>query len=105
MPGATHSVIWTEPAVADLRGIYLWTADRANRDVALRLLQRIEEAAEKLTDYPRRGRPRDEIRPGLRSIPFERAAIIFYEAGENRVQIVRVIDGRRDLAAAIEEKA
>ena len=103
MPGATHSVIWTEPAVADLRGIYLWTADRANRDVALRFVQRIEGMAEQLIDYPRRGRPRDEIRPGLRSIPFERSVTIFYHVVGDDVQVVRVIPARRDIAAAIDE--
>ena len=104
MPGATHSVDWAEPAVADLRAIFLWATERADRDVALRFVQRIEEVAEKLSDYPRRGRTRDEIRPGLRSIPFERAAIIFYEVCDARVQIVRVIDGRRNLAAAFGEE-
>jgi toxin ParE1/3/4 len=103
MPSATRSVDWAEPAIADLRRIYLWTAERADRDVALRFVQRLEGAAAKLTDYPRRGRPRDEVRPGLRSIPFERAVTIFYDVVGDNVEVVRVIHARRDVTAAFDQ--
>jgi len=64
----THSVVWREQADADLDALYDWIAERSDPEVALRYVLRIEEAAETLADFPRRGRPRDEIRSGLRSI-------------------------------------
>lgn len=98
----THRVIWGEAAIADLRGIFHWTVDHADPEVALRFTQRIEAEAEKLAGFPNRGRPRDEIRPGLRSIPYARSITIFYSVDAREVQIVRVIHARRDLNAAFE---
>jgi len=55
-------------------------------------------------DFPRRGRGRDEIRPGLRSIPCARAFIVFYAIDENEVQIIRVLHARREIATAFEDE-
>lgn len=99
----THKVIWREEAIADLKAIYVSTADQANPDIALRFVQRIESAGEKLADYPDRGRRRDNIRPGMRSVPFRRAVTIFYAVDADEVQIVRVIHARRDAPAAFQD--
>ena len=95
-----HSVIWGEEATTDLRTIYLSAAEAATPEIALRFVQRIEAAAGKLADFPDRGRPRDAIRSGLRSIPMGRTVTIYYEVGIGQVQIVRVIHARRDIVAA-----
>jgi plasmid stabilization system protein ParE len=47
----THRVIWREQAVADLRAIFYSISDQADAEVALRFVQRIEAAGEKLTDF------------------------------------------------------
>jgi toxin ParE1/3/4 len=48
------------------------------------------------------GRRRDELRPGLRSWPHGRY-VIFYRLGEPGVQIVRVLEGERDLPVVLED--
>jgi len=55
-----------------------------------------------LDQFPNRGTPHDDVRPGLRSIPLRGAVTIFYAVKADEVQIVRVIHARRDLAAAFE---
>jgi plasmid stabilization system protein ParE len=57
-----------------------------------------------LPSSPNRGRPRDAIRSGLRSIPLGRTVTIYYEVGANEVQIVRVIHARRDAATAFADE-
>ena len=99
----THSVVWLEQADTDLDLIYQWIARHADPETALRFVLRIEEAGEKLGDFPGRGRPRTAIGPGLRSIPFERTATIFYTIAADEVRIVRVIHARRDAAGAFAE--
>jgi toxin ParE1/3/4 len=47
--------------------------------------------------HPQLGRPRPEIAEGARSLVIERW-IIFYRIVEDGVQIVRVVDGARDLS-------
>lgn len=95
-----HSVSWLEHADADLDALYEWIAEQSGSEVALRYVLRIAEAGERLADFPNRGSPRDTIRSGLRSIPFDRTATIYYEVGPSEVRIVRVIHARRDIASA-----
>jgi toxin ParE1/3/4 len=65
--------------------------------------QRIDQVVQKfelLSQYPLAGRQRDDILPALRSFPVDRL-LILYQIRQDRdreiVEIVRVIDGRRNL--------
>lgn len=49
-----------------------------------------------LAEQPLLGRSRDELAPGLRSLPFGRY-VIFYEVMPTGITIVRVLHGARDL--------
>ena len=99
----TYRVIWLERAVADLKAVYYPTAERADSKVALRFVQRIEAAGERLANFPNRGRPRTEIEPGLRSIPYGRSITIFYAIDGDEVRIVHVLHARRDAVAAFRD--
>lgn len=99
----THKVVWLERADLDLDAIYQWVADRSDPETALGFVLQIEEAAERLADFPNRGSPRNAIKEGLRSIPHARSVSIFYTVQLDQVRIVRVIHARRDLNAAFEE--
>jgi toxin ParE1/3/4 len=96
----THKVIWREAASADLDALYDWIANLGEPEIALRFTLRIEAACERLTDFPHRGTPREDINPGLRSIPFERTVTIFYLVEKTEVQIVHVLHGARDIVGA-----
>jgi toxin ParE1/3/4 len=66
------------------------------RGVADKLIRQIAAACRPLDRHPFAGRARDEIRPGLRS----RASgpyVIFYRVKDDVIEIVRILDGRRDL--------
>ena len=49
-----------------------------------------------LEDHPFAGRSRDEVRTGVRSIA-SRPHVIFYRVTDNTIEIIRVLDGRRDI--------
>jgi toxin ParE1/3/4 len=49
-----------------------------------------------LATFPERGRRRDDIVPGLRTIAFERRATIAYRVLKTHVEIVSVAYGGRD---------
>ena len=49
-------------------------------------------------EHPGIGPSRDELQPGLRSLPVG-SYLIFYRVMKDRVQVLRVIHGARDLAA------
>jgi len=78
-------------ARADLASIYAWLADRSDAAAAFAYVSRIEAACQRLIEFPRRGSPHDPLEPGLRSVPFERRATIYYRVTESAVEIVRVL--------------
>lgn len=51
-----------------------------------------------LAKEPMIGRARDELAPGLRSIPLGRY-VIFYQPIDNGIEVVRVLHGARDADA------
>jgi toxin ParE1/3/4 len=69
---------------------------------AARFILRLEEHCDLVARRPLIGRVRDEVRPGLRSIRYNRYAI-FYRLIEDGIEIVRVIHNARDLEQAMRE--
>lgn len=97
-------LVWRPQARHDLLEIYLSIGSN-NPAAAERLYARIESRAGMLAFHPRLGPRRPEIRRSAR-ILIEGAYLILYEIHPdeddgpvNTVEIVRVVDGRRDLAA------
>src|SRR4051812_27813941 len=97
MVGASRSVIWSSEARADLSDIWSYYAEVAGRQTADNVIRAIGQACLLLEDHPYGGRARDEIRPGLRSV-VARPHVVFYRVTmDESAEIVRVLDGRRDL--------
>jgi plasmid stabilization system protein ParE len=61
-------------------------------------LRDIQHAARNLCEFPYAGVKRDQIVPGIRSV-IVYPTVIFYRIGSVSIEIVRVVDGRRNLAA------
>ena len=83
-------------AEADLFGLYRYIAQEAGHEVAGAYIDRIEAACKALVTFPRRGTRRDEIRPGLRTMGFERRATIVFQVRRAEVMIVRIFYGGQD---------
>jgi toxin ParE1/3/4 len=93
----THRIILRPAAVEDLAAIYDWIADHANDETATAYRDRLLAACTRLADFPSRGSARDDVRPGLRTIAFERRAVIVYFVEESEVRIARILHHGRDL--------
>lgn len=63
-----YAIVLTPEARDHLNAIYDYVAAAASPDIAQRFTDGILDHIEKLTDYPRRGTMRDDLRPGLRTI-------------------------------------
>jgi toxin ParE1/3/4 len=94
--GGAIRVRFSVPAIADLKRIADWIGERAGEDVAEAYVRRIEARCSQLSRFPRRGRPRDELGEGLRSIAFERRATILYRIEAGEVVLLRVHYAGRD---------
>ena len=97
MTGRNQPVEWSPEALGDLAEIWNYHLNNAGREAANNVVRQIDKACRLLQEHPLAGRARDEVRPRLRS--FAAAPhVVFYRVNQDRVaQIVRVLDGRRDL--------
>ena len=87
--------IFAPAARLDLKEIASYLT-RFNPATARRFRETIKQQCKLLADFPNMGRNRDNLQLGLRSFPLE-DYLIFYRAIAERVEIVRVVSGYRDL--------
>ena len=83
----SFEVFYSPRAQHHLNSIYDYIAEQAGANVARRFTKRIEETCSKLRNFPQRGIPRDDIRPGLRMTTYRRRVVIIYAVHDQRVVI------------------
>jgi len=88
----------TEPAIQDIEQIADYIARQSGLDQADRFLNKLDARFVKIAQFPNLGRQRDEILPGLRSLPMDNYLILYMVMGQD-VEIFRVVSGYRDLSA------
>jgi toxin ParE1/3/4 len=89
-------VVWRPDAQADLLALYDWIADRADPDTAFTYTARIEAQAQRLGTFPHRGTSRDDLVPGLRTVPYRRRVTIAYRVMTDCVEVLRLIHAGQD---------
>lgn len=80
----------------DLLALYDWIAAAAHPDTALSYIERIEAYCRGFDVASERGHRRDDIRPGLRIVGFERRVTIAFTVEKTRVVILRIFYGGRN---------
>ena len=86
---------WSEPATRDLQDIHDYIS-RDSEYYASRFVERLLEAAERLTEFPRLGRVVPVVRStDIRELLFSSYRIV-YHVERDRVQIIAVVHGARD---------
>jgi toxin ParE1/3/4 len=93
----------TRPAQADLREIRAYIAEHAGPRAAARWIEKLRVRCHSLADAPGTGRARDELAPGLRSVPVGNY-LIFFRQVSGGVDIVHVYHGARDLERLLREE-
>ena len=84
-------------AKADLEEIaYYVFLQNGSLEIADRVIESISARFGLLAAYPRAGRRRDDLRPGMRAFPVGEY-IVLYRAEGDDVLIQRVVRGSRDL--------
>jgi toxin ParE1/3/4 len=74
----------------------------ADAETASRFTDGIIDHIAKLSAFPKRGTPRDDLRPGLRTISWRRVTIAFVVEARD-VVVTGVFYGGRDFEALIRE--
>jgi len=93
-------------ATEDLNQLYDYIAERSgSAERALGYIRRIRTRCEMLLQFPESGRRRDDLRPNLRLIGFERRIVIAYMVlPSGDIEIGRVFYGGRDYETLLREE-
>jgi toxin ParE1/3/4 len=91
-----RTVILSPEARDDLIALYDWIAAAAHPATALGYTQRIEAFLGGLRVASERGFRRDDIRPGLRIVGFERRVTVAFTVDPARVVILRIFYAGRN---------
>jgi toxin ParE1/3/4 len=91
------AVVLSEEAITDLEAIAAYILESSgSENIADGFVDRIKHRCQSIGKAPRGGRQRDDIVPGLRTVPFEHSAIIAYIVSDDLVRIVNIFYGGRD---------
>lgn len=88
-------IVVSDKAKTDLLQLYSYLASR-NPRAADAAIHTIDTKFGNIARFPFIGRERSSLAPGVRSLAAG-IQVIFYKVEEDRIVIVRVIDGRRDI--------
>jgi toxin ParE1/3/4 len=89
-------VVLSDKARADLFGIHQHLEEKSP-NAANAFIRRIDANFENLTRFPFIGRERSSLSPGLRCLVVG-LYLVFYTVGVGEIIVIRVIDGRMDVA-------
>ncbi len=89
-----RELVWTSPALADLRSIEGWLEQAAGPRFAVQMLSAIRERATFLYDFPHGGRPEADGSRVLRVLntPY----LILYRLTPERTELLRIRHERED---------
>lgn len=91
-------------AEADLAAIYDYIRDHASQGIAQGYVLRIMAYLAGFDTFPARGTRRDDIRPGLRIVGFERRVTIAFLVEGDEVVVSNILYGGRELPESIAEQ-
>lgn len=98
----TLRLVVSERAEADLRQIWLYTFDAWGEVQADRYLDELANGLSRCGVKPERGRERDDVRPGYRSVLVGKR-LIFYQVTGDAVVVQRVLHGSMDPGLHVED--
>jgi toxin ParE1/3/4 len=86
----------SDHAKTDLVKLYDWIADAVGATVAITYIERLETYIRAFDLASERGHLRDDVRPGLRVVGFDRRVTIAFTVEDDRVVILRIFYGGRN---------
>ena len=100
----SYRIVLTPEAEAQLDSLHDYIAGETSFEVANRYVDAILKRIAGLSEFPHRGTPRDDIRPGFRTIPFRRRLTIAYRVVADQVRIAGIFYAGQDLEAMMREE-
>lgn len=97
-----YAVVFAPEAAEQLAALYTYISEAASPNVAANYTDAIIHTCEGLQNFPQRGTPRDDVRPGLRTTHHKKRTVIAYAIQNDRVTILGVFYGGQDFERILE---
>ena len=94
-----YAVVFLRDAEVKLATIEAYIAEQAGSSVAQRFVAGVIGRSQRLSIFPLRGTPRDDLQPGLRTVVHRRTVTIAYVVEEDRVAVTDFLYKGEDIAA------
>lgn len=98
-----HRIVFTAEARGQLDALFTYLAAAADEATAANTLSQILDHIDTLQVFPHRGTPRDDLRVGLRTMPWKRRATIAYMAQGHEVTVIGIFCGGLDVESLLED--
>jgi len=99
-----YRIVVTPEARDQLDAIYDYIAYAATPDIARQFTDGIVDRLAMLTDYPRTGSPRHDLRPGLRTLAYRRRVTIAFMVEEAAVVVIGFYFGGQDFETMLRDE-
>lgn len=96
-----YRIVVTPEARDQLDDLHAYISAAADPDTATGFTDAIIDHIAKLSEFPERGSPRDDLRTGLRTIAWRRRVTIAYMIEERDVVVIGVFYGGRDFESLL----
>jgi len=99
---ATYRIVFTPEARDQLDQLHAYISAAADFEIALGYVDGIIDYIAALSEFPNRGTPRDDLRPGLRTVAWRRRVTIAFVVEEVDVVVIGIFYGGRDFESLLE---
>jgi toxin ParE1/3/4 len=87
----------TQPAMRDLQEVTDYLATRVGFEKSEQFIQKLNVQFARIVQFPKIGKPRDDVFPGSRMLRVENY-LIFYAVMGDDIDILHIVSGYRDLS-------
>jgi plasmid stabilization system protein ParE len=96
-------IVFTSEARDQLDALHGYIVAAAGAEIATRFVNGIIDHIAGLSEFPERGTPRSDLRPGLRTIAWRRRVTIAFMVEERDVVVIGIFYGGRDFDALLSD--
>lgn len=97
-----YRIVFTSEARDQLDRLHGYIAAAADSETASKFADGIIDHIAGLSEFPERGTPRGDLRPGLRTLAWRRRVTIAFVVEKTQVVVIGIFYGGRDFESLLE---
>ena len=97
-----YRIVFTPEARDQLDYLHSYISATADVETASKFANGVIDHIASLSEFPERGTPRDDLRPGLRALAWRRRVTIAFVVEEAEVVVIGIFYGGRDFETLLQ---